>query len=84
MATKTVDLNNTEYLKLDTGSGTALDCQNTSYKEVRIVLAAAEPAITETAYYTLQQGQGISRDGKAGDMWGYSPVKATAAVTVGE
>lgn len=89
MATKTVALNHTGYLVLDTTPGSAIDCQNVSTRHnARIVFAATEPVITETAFYRLKPGEGVSRDGKTGDMWAVSeqlyPAASDASVTVGE
>lgn len=89
MATKTVTLTSTGYLVLDTTTESAIDCQNVSKRHnVRVVFASSEPAVTETAYYRLNPGEGVSRDGKAGDMWARSeqgyPGYETVNVTVGE
>jgi len=84
MATKSVGLVNSAYTKLDTCVETAVDCQVIGTGFVRIVLAASQPLPTATNYYVLKGGQGLSRDGKSGDMWGISDTYDTMLVTVGE
>jgi hypothetical protein len=84
VATKTVNLSNTAYTKLDTGAATAIDFQNTSSTRIRVVMAASLPAPDETAFYYVNGYQGVSRDGKADDFYAMSDQALTATVTVGE
>lgn len=83
MATKTVSLTDTAYTQLDTTTESAVDCQNVSTRPVLVVFATSQPAVSESAYYYLDPGQGVTRDGKTGDMWARA-LSRTASVTVGE
>lgn len=84
MATKTVTLNDGGYTKLDTTSDSAIDMQNVSKSPVRLAFAASDPGKSTQAFYLLQPGQGIARDGKSGDMWAMVMGADSAQVTVGE
>lgn len=85
MTTKSVELTNTAYTQLDTSVDSAIDMQNVSKKyQVRVVLAATIPAVSETAYYVIPPQKGLPRDGKTGLMWGMCEQVASTFVTVGE
>jgi len=85
MASKSVDLNIKDYVKLDTGTDTAIAMQNTdkSKRLVRIVLAASLPAANVTNYFRIAADEGFSRDGMSGNMYGLA-IGGKARVTVGE
>jgi hypothetical protein len=69
MATKTVTLSIAAYTKLDTTSASAIDMQNTSLVNVRVILDSSLPGVGDDNFYLVKPGQGLSRDGKAGDMY---------------
>ena len=85
MATKTVTLSSTAYTKLDTGTDTALDMQNVSDSRVRVIFKGSLPGVDDTDFYILKSMEGVSRDGKTGDMYALSKgPSAVVEVTVGE
>lgn len=83
MATKSVEINNLAYTQLDTTPGSAIDCQNVGSAPIRVVLAAALPAVDDQAFYSVPGGAGVSRDGKTGNFYAISS-KTSSFVTVGE
>jgi len=69
MATKTVTLDTAVYTKLDTTADSAIDMQNTSLVNVKVILDSSLPAVDDDNFYLVKPGQGLSRDSKTGDMY---------------
>ncbi len=84
MASKNVKLSTTVYTKLDTGTDTAILCQNVGSSPVRVVFASALPGALETAFFRLNPGQALPRDSMTGNMNAIAELEAGANVTVGE
>jgi hypothetical protein len=83
MASKTVQLNENTFTKLDTGTATAIDAQNVSRVTVFVRFSATEPTKGDGGF-ELNPGDAVVRNGHADDMWGICEGAVTAGVEVGE